>query len=66
MQTSEKELSVDQLEPGYILSKPVKKDNSILYSSGKKLSLEDIVLLKNWRIPSVKVDLSRFHEHRQN
>lgn len=48
-------LDVKELQPGMVLSEPIRKNDSTLYHKGRKLSLEDIVLLKSWRIPHVKV-----------
>lgn len=52
----EHELDVEELQPGLVLSEPVRKNDQTLYHKGRKLSLEDIVLLQNWRIPHVKVE----------
>lgn len=51
-----RELNVEDLEPGCVLSEPVRKDDSVLYHKGRKLSVEDIVFLKHWRVPEVRVE----------
>ncbi len=50
------ELDVEDLQPGMVLSEPIRKNDSTLYHKGCKLSLEDIVLLQSWRIPTVVVE----------
>jgi len=52
----QRQVDVDELHPGVVLAEPVRSDDSTLYHKGRKLSLEDIVLLQNWRISSVKVE----------
>lgn len=58
------EVEVDELRPGFVLSEPVEKDDSVLYHTGRKLSTEDIVLLKSWRIPKVEVESWSLDEDR--
>jgi hypothetical protein len=48
---------MDDLHPGHELAEPVQKDGSILFESGYELTLEDIVLLKVWRISEVSVEI---------
>lgn len=47
---------LEHVQPGSVVTSPVKKNGEILFPEGHQLSRQDIVWLKLWRIKNLNVD----------